>query len=125
MDEEMIFLHCWPAELVCYSAMGLWVDRWPGERELIPNITAKNINEAFKTCLGTKSRWCDDRWKCSVCGIEMPAVHQAEDHPITKEVFSETAIGRAIAHREAREARKVRQAVQPGGEVYVVPQADA
>lgn len=119
-----LFLHCWPCELVCFSMMGLWIDRWPHERELIPNIKAENLNEAFKSCLGTEAFWCRDgygKWKCTVCGIEMPGFCEAEDHPFTAEIFSKGAIEAA----QTRKAREVSQEVQSGDSLYVVFEADA
>lgn len=118
--EVKLFYHCWPAKLVCFSAMGLWLDRWPGERELIPNMTAKTINEAFKSCLGSEPFWCKPgygHWECSVCGVAMPGIIEAQDHPLTKEIFSQGAI-------EAAQARKAGQAVQPGSSVPVVSQSN-
>ena len=84
-----LYLHCWPATITGFGPMGLWLKRWPGEVELVPNITRAKLGTAFDTCLGTEPFWFKDRGyeQCEICGITLPEVVQANEHSYTKAAF--------------------------------------
>lgn len=92
-EMQRLWFHCYPAKLEAFGPMGAWVTRWPGQRELIPNIKgdANGLKQAFKSCLGTEPFWVRDGYgfnACNVCGIEMPPIIEACDHPFTRQVFA-------------------------------------
>ena len=88
-----LWFHWLPCKLVAFGSMGLWLDVWPGRRELVPNIkgNADGLQRAFKSCLGTTAFWFKGGygpWECQTCGIKAPTIVQAADHPFTREAFA-------------------------------------